>query len=428
MKIVVKVFAVLITLVLFLPACQDKSTSNENDYDTSTLTVNLEDLYNNNIEVDSLIITIRGDNTDYKFTSRDISYIMLLDINLDRETKNDLLIEASLYWDTFSKSAYSKFRFSNDKCAGYLKAIYYHQNVILKLDTNPAFNVTESDFYNFNALDHFFKEHKIVDPETKADAYINSPMKFMIDHPILYSILDENNIPFMPYDFGDYYNPVFTCNNAFGCYDEYLRSGDQMYLDWFYDNVDWLIDYKDSNSLLRYEFEFPHETITLNVGWTSAMAQGQALAALSMAYHVSEDEKYLQAAHEFFVTMYSNIGTDWNLYIDSEDYLWYEEYPSQDFCHVLNGKLFGMWGLWDYYCITRNEDALHLLQGGIASILDNYPLWDVDGVDGSHYCCHTGKVSTYHRIHKLQLEAYRDMFDIQEFDIIFDTFTNQRSN
>jgi len=126
--------------------------------------------------------------------------------------------------------------------------------------------------------------------------------------------------------------------------------------------------------------------------------------------------------------MHTNNESAWNVYIDDEDYLWYEEYPSADFCHVLNGKLFGMWGLWEYYCITRNSDALELLQGGIASVLDHYPLWDIDGIDGSHYCCHTTTITNYHEVHKLQLAAYRDMFNIEEFDIILNTFTNQRSD
>ena len=434
MKNTLKMVVISIIIIVALIACEDDPVKNDEVVFNNTLDIYLGELYQNGIEPDSLkvyLTYLTGDNANLKYTLSKLESVMKVDLVFSAELKTTLLIKAFLYYGDSVKTAYSEYCLTEDNentVIGELRAKYYHQNVILKLDTNPAETVEVSDYYDYEVLDNFFKEYQIENVDLLADTYLSTPMKFMIDNRILYDILDENNIPFMPYDFGDYYNPVFTCNNAFACFDEYLRTGDELYLEWFYANADWLIDYRDSNSLLRYEFAFQHENISLQVGWTSAMAQGQALGTMCMAYHNSGDVKYLQAADDFFATMHTNIGTDWNVFIDSEDYLWYEEYPSKDFCHVLNGKLFGMWGLWDYYCITRNPDALRLLQGGLASILDNYPLWDVDGVDGSHYCCHTTSISSYHRIHKQQLAAYRDMFNIEEFDIILNTFTNDRND
>ncbi len=416
-----------VLIFLLVSGCQDKATNSEASEITGTIEVEFEELYNNNIIPDSLIISVGNSNKTNYFTYKHLQSQMELYINIDFDAQTESTINTTLYWGDSNRSAYSKFRIDENNFIGNLKAKYYHQNVILTLDTNPARSVAVSDFYNFTALDKFFKEYKIENVEAIADQYCNTPMNFLMEHGILWHLLDENMIPVYPYPFGNYYNPVLTCNNAFGFYDQYIKTDNQDYLAWFYVNADWIIDYKDSDSFLKYAFENTHETVTLPFGWTSAMAQGQALALMCIAYHNSRDEKYLQAADEFFVTMHTNNATSWNFYIDDEDYLWYEEYPSSDFCHVLNGKLFATWGLWEYYCITRDNDALRLFQGSIASVIDHYPLWDIDGVDGSRYCKHTNTVSSYHWIHKAQLMEYYNMFNINEFKIFHDTITNQRN-
>lgn len=422
---IAKIALISLTFLLLL-SCQESTNSESVPSKKFLITINLEELIENNIQVDRIEIDFSGHNYQYTEQISNLEFIMQREILLDFHDGEFIDVKADLYYEDKIKTACSKFLLSEEDGFGYIKAEYYHQNVILKFDTNPAFSISEEQFYNFDALDHFFKEYVIANVDDLADDYLETPMKFLLNHSVLTDLLDENNIPVAHYSFGDYYNPVLTCNNAFGAYNEYLRTNDESYLQMFYQNADWLIDYKDDNSLLRYEFDFTHESQTLTVGWTSAMAQGQALAVMSMAYHTSQNEEYLLAADDFFTSMHVNYGSAWNLIIDSEDYLWYEEYPNPDFCHVLNGKLFGMWGLWDYYCLTRNKDALKLFQGGIKSVIDNYPFWDVDGLDGSHYCGHTTEISNYHDIHKRQFSTYRDVLNIQEFDTILKTFTNEQ--
>lgn len=429
MKNCVKVVVLFLLLLTMLISCKDNPTKSSKVEVNTLLEIHLEEMYQNNLEPDSLLVYLTGEDVDYTHTFTDLESFMKLEFIFSSNLPKTVLMEASLYYGESVKTAYSQYfvtEDNNNTIIGELRANYYHQNVILKLDTNPATDIAVSELYNYTVLNKFFKEFKIENVAALGDEFCNTPMKFMLEHGINYTILDENMISLVPYPFGDYYNPVTTCNNAFGCYDQYLKTNDGKYLEWFYANADWVMNYRDSDSLLRYEFMFNHESATLPIGWTSAMAQGQALALMCIAYHNSGDDKYLQAAHGFFTTMHTNVGTAWNVYIDGEDYLWYEEYPSEDFCHVLNGKLFGMWGLWEYYCITLDNDALRLLQGGIATVVDNYPLWDIDGQDGSHYCCHTTIYSDYHHIHKNQMVAFRDMFHINEFDIILKTFTNQR--
>jgi len=323
--------------------------------------------------------------------------------------------------ETFN--ANSRIDFSTqDYCDGKLEAIDGYVKIILKLDTNPADSIYFENFKNLNLKAHYFKQYEISNAQNIAEAYTQTPMNYFVKHIINYDILDENMIPIIEYDFGSFRNPVSTAHNAFACYKEYIDTGNPEYLEWFYANVDWLIDYKDENGYLRYEFDWYHYYGLMEAGWVSAMAQGEALSAVCMAYHASDDEKYLHAAELFFHTMYTNNDQLWCFGIDDEDYLWYEEYPNEDFCHVLNGKLFGMWGLWNYYCITEDEFALALFQGGLASVFDNYPIWNFVGSDGSRYCKHENSCSNYHPIHLDELRKYRDFFGIEEFNDIIETF------
>jgi hypothetical protein len=92
-----------------------------------------------------------------------------------------------------------------------------------------------------------------------------------------------------------------------------------------------------------------------------------------------------------------------------------EEYPSTDFCHVLNGKLFGMWGIWCYYSITKDDFALTLFKAAIESIVDHYPVWGADGQNVSRYCLHNPASEFYHEVQIFELRYYADFFNIPEF-------------
>ena len=407
-------------LLLIIVSCE---IVNEKQPNKITLNLNANLFEEQAITIDSLKLNFTANNDFISITKTDVAPVGIIEItNLWKQRYS---IEVTMYCDNGTiYKAISKIDFdSTKKISGDLYTENGFTKIILKLDTNPRQINNTDTFKNISIRSAYFKEFEIHNADSIAEAYLQTPMKYFAKHLINYDILDENMIPIISYDFGDFRNPVSTAHNAYACYEEFINTGDQQYLDWFYTNVDWLIDYKDEDSYLRYEFDWYHYYGLMEAGWISAMAQGEALAAACMAYHASGDEKYLEAAEDFFTVMYVNKDRLWCFGIDDEDYLWYEEYPNVDFCHVLNGKLFGMWGLWDYYCITGDEFALSLFQGGLASVLDNYPMWNFVGSDGSRYCQHENSCSNYHPVHLDELRKYRDFFNIDEFNDIIETFT-----
>ncbi len=236
-----------------------------------------------------------------------------------------------------------------------------------------------------------------------------------------YPRLDSTYVPLIEYDFGFHRNPVMTAQAALSFYNAYLDSGAQIDSVIFMANVEWLVENHD-DYYLRYQFDWRHGGRLLPNGWVSAMAQGEALAAVSAAFHLTRDSTYYEAATGFFRTLYANKDDTWAIVVDENRYYWLEEYPTIDWCHVLNGKLFGLWGLWSYFVISEDAFALELFRAGIQSVVDNVERWNVAGRNSSRYCLHGLQYAFYHETHVRQLNDYLTFFDIPEFAAAADRF------
>lgn len=56
--------------------------------------------------------------------------------------------------------------------------------------------------------------------------------------------------------------------------------------------------------------------------------------------------------------------------IDATGHLWFEEYPMEAPTKVLNGFIFTIFGIYDYYQVTHQTEAKDLLQGGLTTVKD----------------------------------------------------------
>jgi len=316
----------------------------------------------------------------------------------------------------------------------YVKArlVVAHNKLILIVDWHPADSVNVEKFYNYSIQtenNHLKLYNDLNNVHQIVSNYQEKMMKWFYPVEVDSSILDTNLVPIRHYDFGDYRNPVTVCNTAFAFYNNYLETGEEINKHGFLNNVDWLLDYHDEHYYLHYEFDWFHYPAShLNQEWISAMAQGEALAAVSMAYFLTREPKYLEAAKGFFKTLYSNTDSFWCIGVDNEEYYWLEEYPNNDFCHVLNGMLFALWGIWDYYVISSDDFALTLFKAGIKTIADNYPKWNVEGEDDSYYCLHYNKYEKYHQVHLNLLTSFAEFFDIPEFHDAVTCFSQEETS
>ena len=177
----------------------------------------------------------------------------------------------------------------------------------------------------------------------------------------------------------------------------------------------------DDATLIVYSFPyFIHDNAFQEIysPWYSAMAQGMELSLLSRLYKETNDSVYLEhtgRVFQSFKLLKANEPFHWISCVDEKGFLWLEEYPMDVSCHTLNGMMFAMFGIYEYYELTKDPEAFDILQGSLATI-DNY-LGDFrNEKDMSYYCLkHKVKDNYYHKIHQRQLKILYRMTGYEKF-------------
>ncbi len=212
------------------------------------------------------------------------------------------------------------------------------------------------------------------------------------------------------------YHPVFIAQHALYTLNEYDSSGSTKTLNHLKKIADKLISLslkQDSAMFFPYTFQYSLHTCieeTMMPPWYSGMAQGQILSVFTRLYEITGDSNYLDASHQIFnsYTRFKGSGhKPWVSCIDKKGYLWLEEYPRDLPCHTLNGMIFGIFGIYDYYRVTKDENAKRLLRASMLTIKRNmHKFRDKDEV--SWYCLKhknfNGKNPFYHKVHIKQLK------------------------
>jgi len=225
---------------------------------------------------------------------------------------------------------------------------------------------------------------------------------------------DSDGVPMLDYkgNVGVQYNPNAVAQYALGYYDLFLDTRDPAYAQIFLKQADWFV--KDIRvidgdiGLWEYKFDFEYHE-GLKAPWRSALAQGQGISVLVRAYSLTKNEKYLAVAAKAFKSFEHGIDEPGGVtYVDKDGYTWFEELIFDPPTHVLNGFIWALWGVYDYYLATKNEKALRLFREGVRTLEDNIAKYDIGFWSVYHLIPTKLKmiVSTYYqRLHIVQLEA-----------------------
>lgn len=187
----------------------------------------------------------------------------------------------------------------------------------------------------------------------------------------------------------------------------------------------------DSSIYFPYTFPFPlHdcEEETMIPPWYSGMAQGQALSFFSRLYEETNDDKVLENCHKVFNSFLRLKGDGydpWVTCVDKNGYLWLEEYPRDLPCFTLNGMIFAIYGLYDYYRITDSELALKYLNASLTTIKDNILRFRCED-DVSYYCLKhnnfNGRNPAYHKVHIRELKKLTELTGDPYFSEVAEIF------
>jgi len=150
----------------------------------------------------------------------------------------------------------------------------------------------------------------------------------------------------------------------------------------FYYAADWLVRHQDTRGgwKIMVSRTVAEGQLSLEPGWYSAMAQGQAMSLLVRAHARSGRQEYLDAAVRA-LALFDVTSADGGIVAKFMDqYVWYEEYPTIPPCFVLNGFMYALIGLYDVSVTTSpgeaRSTATRLFSSGVASLRRMLPLFD----------------------------------------------------
>lgn len=246
--------------------------------------------------------------------------------------------------------------------------------------------------------------------------YVNSMTSL-----VLPKLKDDNNILLHEYLGNPDYHPVAMATYATSILDVYRRTGDSTCLSLSIAHANKLIGISlmvDTTILFPYSFDYPwNDRDQMVAPWYSAMAQGKALSLFSRLFEITSDKRYLNITHKIFKSFGRLKGAyePWISCIDKNNNLWFEEYPYERSIHVLNGMNFAIYGIYDYYLITKTKESLIFLKAALTTIKRNMHLYrDVNKV--SYYSLkYDVKVPQYHQVHIDQFRMFYNMTGILDF-------------
>lgn len=218
---------------------------------------------------------------------------------------------------------------------------------------------------------------------------------------------DSNGIRLFTFNGNTHYHPLDLSFLIYRYLYGYRHTDNPEYLDRARLYADKLLDISttvDSAIYFPYTFDFPLHKLkdeTMFAPWYSGIAQGQALSAFVRMYRVTQEIQYLRTADKIFTSFSRFKGSyePWTVFIDSTQLYCIEEYPLGPPTRVLNGFIYGIVGLYEYYLVTRNPHCKELLLAALTTIHTTIHLYRYPhGV--SYYCLrHKIQNSRYHILH-----------------------------
>lgn len=237
----------------------------------------------------------------------------------------------------------------------------------------------------------------------KAEEYANQPLRpselaksYRADGPYYgyantryYStggriLVDEEGFPKIKYGDEYYYNPVTLAQQALA---EYSREGGPTPM--FLRVVDKLLTLQDKRGAFLYPFKFRKYAHgeDYEPGWNSGMAQGQALSALARAWHITKDERYLAAGKAALTFMQVTREQGGPLTTLAElhspvlsDHLFVMEYPATPAVYTLNGFMFAIQGVYDWFVLVdpaSGGEAKSLFDKLLETLIILLPYYDM---------------------------------------------------
>lgn len=217
--------------------------------------------------------------------------------------------------------------------------------------------------------------------EKRVRIWIEVLYKVVTGKPMVYDITqsDDKGIPFLiEGTIGKQRNPMTVCNKALS-YHEKFAKGDSSQLILFMNCANWLADdltKQDDFSVLKYNYNWAFYNMV--APWRSGLANGVSLQVFIKAHAASGDEKYLAVAKQILNSFYVEVNKGGVTYKSENEGWWFEEFADEGgyVSRVLNGHMFALLGIHDYFNYTHDSSANYLFKQGLLALKNNLPKYD----------------------------------------------------
>jgi len=216
-----------------------------------------------------------------------------------------------------------------------------------------------------------------------------------------------DNVPKTVVDTGEeIYFSIAIMQYGLGAYDLYLLNKDTAMIPKVLACADWAVENQQSDgSWVTFFFENPKHPY-------SSMAQGEGISLLIRANIITNDEKYKIAARKALQFMLLPLERGGTTKYEGNDVYFYE-------CTgeplILNGWIFSIWGVYDYYKYFHDKESKEVLDATILTLGKKLPDFDIGYwskyEDGRRICS-----PFYHQLHITQLHTMMLLTGMEIFE------------
>jgi hypothetical protein len=243
-----------------------------------------------------------------------------------------------------------------------------------------------------------------------------------------WGLVDSEGVPLVYYgsSLGAQYNPTIICDYALTNYDMYVTTGNFTFWRNLLTQANWLVKnsvQKGDFSVWEYRFDWPWGNYNATDPFVSALAQGEGLSVLTRAYVLTGNETYLDVAE----ASVRSFGVEMDLggvrHTDA-DGVWYEEIADAG-AHsgkVLNGFMNALFGLYEFWFETGNDNAYSLFFEGTHTLSENIYRYDTGSWSYYDLLHHSAASLSYHKQHIAQLRIMYQLTGIEIFSVYSDKF------
>ncbi len=222
---------------------------------------------------------------------------------------------------------------------------------------------------------------------------------------------DPQGVPMLDYRgaIGPQYNPIAIAQYGLANYNHFAHTGDAERLRRCLVAADWMVQTLVENPhgvpVWNHHFNWEYRD-TLKAPWYSGLAQGQGVSLLLRAHLASGDHVYLESATRAMISFSRSTDDGGVMFRDPIGRLWLEEYLVTPPTHILNGFIWGSWGILDYSIATgdvRSGALFNELLDTLRAVLPMYDVgfWSLYEQSGTRLPMLASNF--YHRLHIVQL-------------------------